>query len=264
MKKIMVVTGASSGMGKDFVKQVEEKQKVDEIWVIARREDRLISLQQEVKTTLVPIAIDLSSMEQIKIYKEKLEKEQPEIVLLANCSGFGKFDHYENIALETHLNMVDLNCKAVMAMTDYSLPYMKRGARIVNIASCSAFQPIPYINVYASTKAFLVHYSRALNVELKYRGISVTAVCPLWTKTEFFDRAITPDRKDVIINYGVIYESEKVIKKAIKDAYNRKDLSVYGGKNNFQRLLVKLFPHKFVMKVWMNQQKFDGTPEIRK
>lgn len=264
MKNIMVITGASSGMGKDFVKQVEKVQKVDEIWVLARREDRLIELSKEVDTKIVPIAIDLSDMEQIKIYNEKLEKECPNVVLLANCSGFGKFEHYENIPLETNLNMVDLNCKAVIAMTNYTLPYMTKGARIVNFASCSAFQPIPYINIYASTKAFLLSYSRALNVELKYRGISVTAVCPFWTKTEFFNRAVNHDKKDVIINYAVIYQSEKVVAKAIKDAYKRKDMSVYGGKNNFQRMLVKLFPHKFVMKVWMNQQKFDGTPDIRK
>jgi len=264
MKKIMVITGASSGMGRDFVKQIEEREKVDEIWVLARREDRLIELSKEVKTPLVPIAIDLSNIEQIKTYKEKLESENPDVVLLANCAGYGKFDHYENIPLETELNMVDLNCKSVMTMVKYTLPYMRNGARIVNIASCSAFQPIPYINVYASTKAFLVHYSRALNLELKYRGISVTAVCPFWTKTEFFDRAINPDRKDVVIKYSVIYDSKKVVAKAIKDAYNRKDISVYGGKNNLQRILVKLLPHKLVMKIWSKQQKFDGTPNIRK
>ena len=263
MKKIIVVTGASSGMGKDFVKQIETKEKVDEIWVLARREDRLIELSHEVNTKIVPIAIDLSDMEQIKIYNEKLEKECPNVILLANCSGFGKFEHYENIPLETDLNMIDLNVKAVVAMTNYTLPYMSKGARIVNIASCSAFQPIPYINVYASTKAFLVHYSRALNVELKYRGISVTAVCPFWTKTEFFERAVNHDKKDVVIKYSVIYDSKKVVAKAIKDAYKRKDLSVYGGKNNLQRLLVKMLPHKLVMKIWMNQQKFDGTPNIR-
>jgi short-subunit dehydrogenase len=264
MKNIIVVTGASSGMGKDFVKQIEQKEKVDEIWVLARREDRLIELQTEVQTKIVPIGIDLSDMEQIKVYKQKLEEECPNVVLLANCSGFGKFDHFENIPLETELNMIDLNVKAVVAMTNYTIPYMSKGGRIINIASCSAFQPIPYINIYASTKAFLLHFSRALNVELKYKGISVTAVCPFWTKTEFFDRAVNKDKKDVVIKYSVIYDSQKVVEKAIKDAYKGKDVSVYGGKNNLQRLLVKSLPHKLVMKIWCNQQKFDGTPDIRK
>ena len=264
MKNIIVVTGASSGMGKDFVKQIEQKEKVDEIWVLARREDRLIELQKDVQTKIVPIAIDLSDMEQIKVYKQKLEEECPNVVILANCSGFGKFDHFENIPLETELNMIDLNVKAVVAMTNYTIPYMSKGGKIINIASCSAFQPIPYINIYASTKAFLLHFSRALNVELKYKGISVTAVCPFWTKTEFFDRAVNKDKKDFVVKYSVIYDSQKVIEKAIKDAYKGKDVSVYGGKNNLQRLLVKSLPHKLVMKIWCNQQKFDGTPDIRK
>ena len=264
MKNIIVVTGASSGMGKDFVKQIEQKEKVDEIWVLARREDRLIELQKDVQTKIVPIAIDLSDMEQIKVYKQKLEEECPNVVILANCSGFGKFDHFENIPLETELNMIDLNVKAVVAMTNYTIPYMSKGGKIINIASCSAFQPIPYINIYASTKAFLLHFSRALNVELKYKGISVTAVCPFWTRTEFFDRAVNKDKKDVVIKYAVIYDSKKVVAKAIKDAYKGKDVSVYGKLNNAQRLLVKSLPHKLVMKIWTNQQKFDGTPDIRK
>ena len=264
MKNIIVVTGASSGMGKDFVRQIENKEKVDEIWVIARREDRLVALKEQLKTPVCPIAIDLSDMEQIKVYAKKLEEEKPNVLILAKCSGFGKFDHYENLSLETNLNMVNLNCKAVIAMINYTLPYMEKGAKIINFASCSAFQPVPYINVYASTKAFLLSYSRALNVELKYRDISVTAVCPFWTKTEFFDRAIVPDKKEVVINYAALYDSEKVVERAIKDAYKKKDISVYGGKNKFQHLLVKLFPHKFVMGVWMGQQKLDGTPDIRK
>ena len=264
MKNIIVVTGASSGMGKDFVKQIEVKEKVDEIWVIARRKDRLLALKEQIKTPICPIAIDLSDMEQIKTYAQKLDEEKPNVKILANASGYGKFDHCENIPLETNFNMVDLNCKAVMAMISYTLPYMDKGAKIINFASCSAFQPVPYINVYASTKAFLLSYSRALNVELKYRDISVTAVCPFWTKTEFFDRAIVTDKKEVVVNYSALYDSEKVVERAIADAYKKRDISVYGGKNKFQRLLVKLFPHKFVMSVWMNQQKLDGTPDIRK
>ena len=198
MKKIMVITGASSGMGKDFVKQIEKKEKVDEIWVLARREDRLVALQNEVETKIVPIAIDLSDMEQIKTYAEKLEKENPDVILLANCSG------------------------AVVAMVNYTLPFMNKGAKIVNFASCSAFQPIPYINIYASTKAFLLSYSRALNVELKYRGISVTAVCPFWTKTEFFNRAVNHDKKDVVINYDVITSLKKSSQRLLKTRISAK------------------------------------------
>ena len=96
-------------------------------------------------------------------YKERLEKEKPNIIILGNCAGFGIFDHSENVDTNIKLNMIDLNVKAPVAMIDYSLPYMESNAKIMNIVSCAGFQPIPYINDYASTKAFLLSYSRALN-----------------------------------------------------------------------------------------------------
>ncbi|MBP5647992.1 SDR family NAD(P)-dependent oxidoreductase [Candidatus Saccharibacteria bacterium] len=265
MKKIIVVTGASSGMGKEFLIQILEKEKdVDEIWAIARREERLIKLKKEVSEKIVPIKLDLSEESELLKYKEKVEEEKPNIIILANCAGFGIFEHSENIKTEIKLNMIDLNVKAPVAMIDYSLPYMKKGAKIMNIASCAGFQPIPYINDYAATKSFLLSYSRALNRELKYKGIHVLAVTPYWTKTEFFDRAIDEKKKKVVINYNAMYDPTEVMKLAIKDLYTRKDVSIYGFVNRGQRLLTKVLPHSLVMKVWTNQQKLDGTPDIRK
>lgn len=266
MKNIIVVTGASSGMGKEFIIQIINKEKdIDEIWSIARSEDKLIELKEEISNKIVPIKLDLSDTKDLLKYKNKLDKEKPNIIILANCAGFGVFDHSENIETDIKLNMIDLNVKAPVALIDYSLNYMKDNSKIMNIASCAGFQPIPYINDYASTKAFLVSYSRALNKELKYRNIHVLAVTPYWTKTAFFDRAINSDKKKVVINYNAMYDPKDVVKQAIKDLYNsKKDISCYGFVNRTQKLLTKILPHKLVMKVWMNQQKLDGTPSIRK
>ena len=128
-----------------------------------------------------------------------LEDETPDVKMLVNCSGYGKFDHYENISPEVNQNMIDLNVKAVVGMVDATLPHISKGGKIINIASCAGFQPIPYINIYAATKAFVLSYTRALNVELGYKNITATAVCPYWTKTEFFDRAIVKTEKAVVI-----------------------------------------------------------------
>ena len=264
MKRIIVVTGASSGLGKEFVLQISKKEKVDEIWAIARRTDRLEELNAEVNVKVVPLSIDLSDGAAIKAYKDKLEAEKPEIVILANCAGYGKFGHYETIPTETHINMINLNCESAIYMTDYSLPYMKEGAKIMNVASCAGFQPIPYINIYGATKAFMVSYTRALNCELKYRKIHVLALCPFWSKTEFFNRAIKEGEKPVVIHYSAMYDADFVIRKAIKALYSNKDICAPGGKNKFQWFLTKLFNHRFVMKTWMKMQKLDGTKEIRK
>lgn len=266
MKKIIIVSGASSGMGKEFLLQILDREpNVDEIWAIARREERLLELKKELSDKIVPIKLDLTNELDLLKYRDKLKKEKPNVIILANCAGFGIFDHSLNIDTDVKLNMIDLNVKAPVALIDYALPYMKNNSKIMNIASCAGFQPIPYINDYASTKSFLLSYSRALNKELKYKNIHVLAVTPYWTKTEFFDRAIDDNKKEVVINYNAMYDPKDVMKLAIKDLYNsKKDVSCYGFINKFQRLLTKILPHSFVMKVWINQQKLDGTPNIRK
>lgn len=255
MKNIIVVTGAASGMGMEFIKQCKEN--IDEIWAIDKDE---VSIKEK---NIVYIQIDLSKQDQIRRYEDKLKKDNPNILLLANFAGFGIFDHSENISLDVKLNMIDVNVKAPLSMIDYSLPYMKSGAKIVNVASCAGFQPIPYINDYAATKAFLISYSRALNQELKYKNIHVMTVTPYWTSTNFFDRAIDDNKKKVVIKYDVMYNSREVVKQIIEDLDKNKEISIYGRLNKMQRLLVKIMPHKFVMKIWISKQKLDGTPDIR-
>lgn len=264
MKKVIVITGASSGMGREFALQIDKKEKVDEIWVIARNKDRLKELQKSISTKIVPISIDLTNREQIKKhYLVRLKKEKPEVKILANCAGFGIFDHTENIDTDILMNMVDLNVTAYVAFISYTLPYMKKGSRIMNISSCASFQPIPYINCYAATKAFVTSYSRALLREVKYRGIHVLTVTPFWTKTRFFDRAVESDKEKVVINYAAMYDPAKVMEKAIRDLYRKKEFSCYGFVNNAQWLLVRLLPKKLVMSIWMKSQKLNGTPKIR-
>lgn len=253
--KVGIITGASSGMGRELALQIAEKETFDELWVIARREEALESLKQVIKTKVRPIALDLVKAESFEMYKELLEKEQPDVTFLANVAGFGRFGRYDQIALQDCMDMIDLNCKALVAITQLTLPYMKRGARILQLDSLSAFQPVPYINVYGSTKSFVLSYSRALNRELKTEGIRVMSVNPGWVKTEFFDHA-TQSSNDAVTYYNVMYEAKDVIKTAIRDLYHtKKDVSIHGLPIKLQVLGVKLLPHKLVMNIWMKQQK---------
>lgn len=253
--KIAIVTGASSGIGKTFCQTLKNYFTFDEIWVIARRLDRLEELKKELPFKVKTISMDLSIGQSFEQLKSLLEEEKPQVELLINCSGFGRFEKSTDTDLATNLNMIDLNCKAVVSSCTVVLPYMSMGARIINIASVAALQPIPYINVYGATKAFVLSYSRALNRELKDKKISVTAVCPFWTKTEFFDRAVSKDKNPVVKKYVAMYKPEQIVKRAYRDAIKRKDVSFYGFKARGQALLVKLLPHSIVMNVWLNQQK---------
>jgi short-subunit dehydrogenase len=253
--KIAVITGASSGMGREFVKQVVKEETFDEIWVIARRKEALESLKGEVKANIRPVTLDLKNPESFKTYEALLAEEKPEVALLANIAGYGKFGKYDEISLDDCLGMIDLNCKALVAMTQLTLPYMKRGSKILQLDSLSAFQPVPYLNVYGSSKSFVLSYSRALNRELKPKGIRVMSVNPGWVKTEFFDHA-TQTSNDAITYFNVMYDAKDVMKTAIRDLYHtKKDVSIHGLQIKGQVLLVKLLPHKIVMDIWMKQQK---------
>lgn len=254
MKKIAIITGASSGMGRRFAETVDELGKVDEIWAIARRADRLEELKKTAPYPVRPISLDLSRAEAADELQQMLEAEQPAIRLLVNASGFGKFQRTDETPLADNMNMVDLNCRAVLALCQVCLPYMKPGSKILNIASVAAFQPIPYINVYGATKAFVLSFSRALNREVKPLGIRVMALCPFWTKTEFFDRAVVTGDA-VVKKYIAMYDPKDIVKRAWADLKKGRDVSIYGFKARGQVALVKLLPHKFVMDTWMKQQK---------
>lgn len=249
--KIAIITGASSGIGKEFVKQIASLEGLDQIWIIARRSDRLEKIKQEISPKVRPIALDLLKKDSIQTIKQLLEEEKPEVKILVNSAGFGKYGTYRDLTDNEIDDMIDLNCKILIHMTYTCLPYMKEKGRIIMLGSSSAFQPLPEFNMYASTKAFVVHFSRALNVELKTRGISVTSVCPGYVRTEFFDVAKDTKNPDTCRNFKPMYEPEDVIKKALKDSASGKDMSVLGLHVKLLRLMSKLLPHSFIMRSWM-------------
>lgn len=264
MKNIAIITGASSGMGRQFVKKLDSEG-FDEIWAIARDKELLNSLKNECKTKIVPLALDLTQEEAFVALRDLLDTEKSNVQWLCCCAGFGKFGAVNEICINQTQGMIDLNCKAYVKTTEFTLPYMKEGARIVHIASMAAFQPTAYMATYGATKAFTLSYARALRQELKPRKISVTCVCPYWTKTKFLEVAKkTNCKKNAICHFATMYDPEKVINKAIKDAKKRKEMSIYGFKAKAQHILVKMFPHKFVMWVWRKQQKIDKKYKKKK
>lgn len=254
---IAIVTGASSGMGREFVRQLSGYVSVDEIWAVARRASALETLKAEASVPVRPIVLDLLEASSFTELEALLESEKPNVKLLVNAAGFGKFGAYQKVPVEDDCRMIDLNCKALLLMTRLCVPYMQPGSHILELDSLSAFQPVPYITTYAATKAFVLSYSRALNQELKPRGIRVMAVSPGWVKTEFFDHA-TKTSNTAVTYYNIMYEAKDVVATAIHDLYRtRKDLSVHGAPVRWQVRGVKLLPHSLVMKIWMKQQKHD-------
>ena len=260
IKNIAVITGASSGIGKEYALSVEKHGKYDEIWLIARTESKLEEVAAQLKSPVKIIAMDLTDPEFTERYQAYLDATKPRIGMLINCSGYGKFDAAVNLSVEDNVGMIDLNCRALTAITLMSLPYMTDGSKVINVASVAAFQPIPYINVYAATKAYVLSFSRALNREVRGRGIRVLAVCPFWTKTAFFDRAIDEKREEPVVKkYAAMYKPEFIVRKTWNEIEKgkKKDYIVPGFKAALQVFAVKVLPHSWIMNIWQKQQELD-------
>lgn len=256
MKRIAIVTGASSGIGRVFAMTAADKICFDELWVIARRAERLEALAEDLKdkAQVIPMPLDLEKQENVLAVRQRLEAEQATVVLLVNAAGFGKFGTVTDVDNDTANRMLALNCTALMNMCYACIHYMQAGAKILNVASVAAFQPVPYICEYAATKAFVLSFSRGLWKELRPKGITVTALCPYWTKTGFFDVAQTKSGKEIVHYYNAMYQADDVVNRGWRDLLKGRDVSTYGFIARLQLIGIKVLPHRLVMWIWCRQQ----------
>lgn len=219
---------------------------LEELWLIARRKERLEELEGRLTAGIRCFALDVTCREDRERLKEALEREKPEVKILVNSAGFGKIGNVGETDEETECAMVRLNCEALCAMTHLVLPYMSPNSRIFQFASSAAFLPQPKFAIYAATKSFVLSYSRALGRELKDREIYVTAVCPGPVDTEFFDIAETT-AEIPLYKKLVMANPRKVVRKALRDGYMGKSVSVYGATMNAFRALCKVIPHEILL-----------------
>ena len=251
-KNIIIITGASSGMGKEFVKQCDlHFPNVDEFWLIARRKDRLNEIASSCRHKCRVLNYDLSESKSIEEIRDLIKDVQPQITMLVNSAGYGIFGPFVNEnptdeMFNEQTGMVRLNCEALTAITYLCIPYMKRGSRIIQLASSAAFLPQPNFAVYAATKSYVLSFCRALNAELRSRKIYITAVCPGPVDTEFFERAEQGANR-LFIKKFFNAKPDKVVAKALQDARNKKEISVYSLPMQAFFFISKLLPHKLIL-----------------
>ena len=245
--KIAIVTGATGGLGREFVSEIL-KENIDEIWAVARNENRLNNLKAEFGDKIRPVRCDLANADDLSGLCVLIENEKPDIRLLINNAGVGKMG--ESIGFDDNdvVNEIDINCKAVCLLCSHAIPFMSSGSRILNISSASSFQPVPYINLYAASKAFVRSYTRALNVELKNKGIICTAVCPGWIDTEMLQK----EYKGKPVKFPGLVSANRVAVQAMRDSAKGKDMSVCSLFVKYEHILSKILPHKWIMKIWLN------------
>ena len=246
---VIIITGASSGMGAEFALQLDHIfDSIDEIWLIARRKEAMLKIAQNMEHTTRVLDMDITNESHMKRLQTLLANEKPIICMLVNSAGYGIMGNFSASDMHEELGMIDVNCKALTQMTYMCIPYMRANSRIIQLASSAAFLPQPKFAVYAATKSYVYSFSRALAQELRNKKIYVTAVCPGPVDTPFFDIAEKTE-STLAIKKRTIARADLVVKQAIKDSYYKREKSVYGFWIKSFAFLSKAVPHKMLLEI---------------
>lgn len=246
---IIIITGASSGMGVEFALQLDNIfDSIDEIWLIARRKKAMLEVAQYMEHTTRVLDMDLTDRSHMQRLRELLNEEKPVIRMLVNCAGYGIMGDFSEGDSSELLGMIDINCHALTEMTHMCIPYMRKNSRIIQLASSAAFLPQPDFAVYAATKSYVYSFSRALARELAPRKIYVTAVCPGPVDTPFFDIA-ERNGSTLAVKKLALARADKVVQQAIADSFKKKERSVYGRLIRGFELFAKAVPHSTILKI---------------
>lgn len=245
-KKIALVTGASSGMGKEFVLQIQERYpQLEEIWAVARNTKALEQLKKKApKLRVCPL--NLTSLEDLKILQELLEREKPQMEILVNSAGMGVQKQVEATTVEELWNTTQLNCSAFTAVLKICFPYCRNKGQILCLSSGAAFVPQPGFAAYAASKSYVLSFSRAIRKEWRDRA-RITIVCPGPVDTPFLEKMGGKEHMPAYKKW-FLAKPEAVVEKALKDSEKGKELSVYGYSVKILRVVCKILPHGLILK----------------
>ncbi len=246
--RVAIVTGASSGIGREFVRLLSKDGDIDRIYAVARRADRLTDLKNELGEKVCPLPLDVLTENPVAFLQEG------EILTWAvHSAGVGYSGSCEKLTVKQQTDTVDLNCKAAVSFLTRAAERMQNGGKIVCLASAAAFTPQPYFAAYAASKSFVLSFCRALAVELKRKGITVTAVCPGPVNTEFFLTS-SKDGKVAKNKEKYMVTPESVAIKGIKAAKKGRQVCVPSGSMKMGFLASKLLPHSLLMRVYKEEK----------
>ncbi|MCM1044922.1 MAG: SDR family NAD(P)-dependent oxidoreductase [Candidatus Gastranaerophilales bacterium] len=251
---VIVLTGASSGIGMEFVLQMDAFfSNVDEFWLVARNRGKLEELTKVLCHRARVFAMDITREGQLERLEDALTEKGAVVRMLINCAGYGLMGEFARQDLEQETGMIRLNCEALTSLTHRMLPFMRRGSRIIQLASSAAFLPQPHFAVYAATKSYVLSFSRALGEELKSKGIYVTSVCPGPVDTPFFEIAERGGSTLKLKKYTMV-QADRVVRQALKDSKRRRSLSVCSLPIQGFGVMSKLLPHEWILKVMAAMQ----------
>ena len=256
---VAIITGASSGIGREYAFKLRDIAKVSEFWLIARSTDKMEKVKEELSVPCKIISADLSVSEGIEKVRGELESCRPEVSFLVNAAGFGTFGAFDTLSEKTVSDMIDLNVKATVLLTHMIVPFMKKGGRIIELGSGSCFTPLPHFNIYSSSKVFVLHYTKSLNYELKPYGIRATCFCPGWVETPFLPKSLDAPGAYVPKSMKPLLDVSKVVTGCVKASIKGRAMYVTNWYTKLQHVLFKLLPDPILTKLWLGMlKKNDG------
>jgi len=267
MHTVIIVTGASSGLGREFALQLSRGRRADEIWLIARRKDKLDDLAAEISA--IPGAprpvvkeMDLSVDSGLAAFNAALHEADAaepgslSIDTLVNNAGFGTYGAFADTELGRQLDMIRVNVYALTALCHDALPYLKEGSRVINVASLAAFAPLGNFAVYGATKAYALSFSVAFAAEVADRGVFVSTVCPGPVDTEFANVASKGARKRVVDGKDPV----AVVAHCLRDAERGRRLSVMAAKWKFKAFMSRFVGRYFFARHTYLHEKRPSAP----
>jgi short-subunit dehydrogenase len=244
MNNYALITGSSKGLGLSIARSLAKRQ--FDLILVARSEDTLKSLQEEIpKDYGVRVEVfptDLSSPGAASKVAEWCAERDFPISVLVNNAGYGVWGKFENIVLEEQLTMLQLNINAVVELTHYLLPVLKKQTQsyILNVSSTAAYQALPTFSLYAASKAFILSFSRGLRYELKNQSVSVTCISPGPIDTGFADRAGLSMLNEVAAKFNMM--PDHVAEIAINAMLSKKSEVVPGITNKISAFAARILP----------------------
>lgn len=247
-RKLALVTGASSGIGAEFGRQLAAQGY--DLVLVARRKDRLETLAKELRDAsaieVEVIEADLSTPAGVAAVSERIARG--DIAMLVNNAGFGLNGHFGEMPLARELEEIDLNVRALTELSYAAIQQMKpkKSGTIINVGSTGSYQPVPYMSTYAATKAYVLYFSEGLHEEAKRYGVTVTCLCPGGTRTEFQDVAGVTEKS---MPRGAFMDAGPVVKAALDGAKAGRGIVVPGMMNKATVNLGRILPRSAVRRV---------------
>jgi len=246
-RPVALVTGASMGIGEAFAAALAARGY--DLALAARSADALDGLAERLRTAhgsaIEVVPVDMSDVANVEPLIARTEARFGRIDLLVNNAGFGAHGRFATLEAARQLEMIRLNVESVVALTHRVLPGMiaRRSGGIINVASTAAFQPVPYMAVYGATKAFVLSFSEALHEEYRSQGVTVLALCPGQTATNFFKVSGEDGR------VGTARTSQEVVETGLRALAQRRSYAIDGTQNRVLAFSPRLFPRELIARI---------------